>query len=122
MYKTATCQACQEEIYLKSSAQDRGDLAIERNEFFQIECLHCGERQEVHVNMIKAKKSQWIMLLAYSILMIGTPIVFWLIWPYVMHPSGDVGLIGVVVIPFAVYKTISKSEEKRVRVFNEYRI
>ena len=102
------CNDCTEEIKIKSYASTRPELEMDKGEKFEVRCNHCRKRQEKHVNDIKAKPNQVIII---GGILIGL-IVTILLWKVL----GAVGTISGLIPVF-----LWKQQSNAVHLFNVYR-
>ena len=114
------CKNCKEEIQFSVLARDRFALAKKRGEKIDLNCRSCGTRKTYHVNEIKAEEKKSIQVLAGLILLFGTIGLFFFLWPILLKSSVLVvgGLIGILTVPFLVYKFLNEDERNRVDYFN----
>jgi hypothetical protein len=89
------CTACKKEIKIKSNAETRPDLQMEKGETFLVNCSNCGKFEKKHVNDVSAEKSSIIILIGFGIGLIVT--ILFLIY------LGLIGTIGLI-IPFIIWK------------------
>ncbi|NVK08465.1 MAG: hypothetical protein HWD89_05390 [Tenacibaculum sp.] len=88
------CMSCKKDIIVKSNAQTRPDLQMEKGEEFVVNCLSCGRTDKKHVNDIKAESNGFILLVglvlggimtsilwffygAIASIVIAIPLIFW---------------------------------------------
>ena len=104
----ASCEECKEEITIKSYAPTRPELEKDKGERFEVRCNQCRKRQKKHVNDVRAKPNQVIVIGGVIIGLIVT-ILLWKI-------LGAVGTISGL-IPLFIWKQQSNA----VHLFNSYR-
>ncbi|CAL2103334.1 conserved protein of unknown function [Tenacibaculum sp. 190130A14a] len=103
------CKSCKSEFKIKSNAETRPDLQMEKGEEFKVNCLNCGKVDKVHVNDIRAEQNNIIILIGL-VFGIITTIVLW-------YYFGAIGTISAI-IPVLFWQT----EMKSVKAFNSYLI
>lgn len=103
------CNSCKEEISIKSNASTRADLEMEKGEVFNATCTSCGINHKKHVNDVRAKQNNIIVLGGIGISIIVT-IVLWNVF-------GAIGTISGA-IPILIWRQQSNS----VYAFNTYRV
>lgn len=103
------CDSCKEEIRIKSNASTRSDLEMEKSEVFTINCSSCGINQKRHVNDIRAKQNNVIVLGGIGISIIVT-VALWSV----------LGVVGT--ITGAIPVLIWKQQSNAVHTFNTYKV
>ncbi|MDO6738968.1 hypothetical protein [Wenyingzhuangia sp. 2_MG-2023] len=103
------CKSCKKEVRIKSYAVTRPDLQMEKGDDFNINCKNCGTFEKKHVNDIKAKPNNFVILIG---IVIGIVVTFFL-WTI----FGAIGTIGAV-IPILFWQ----QEMKATKSFNSYTI
>lgn len=103
------CQSCKKDIVIKSSAQTRPDLQMEKGEELTVNCLNCGKVEKKHVNDIKAESNSFILLLG---LVIGT-IMTSILWFFYGATAS---------IVFAIPLIFWQQQMKATKSFNSYMI
>lgn len=120
-----TCKSCKNELSYTTSAYTRVDFAMQDGETKTLNCNHCGNTNEFHVDQLKTKHSKLAQLSAGLILLIGTPLVFFIVNPifagsrnhYVIYIIG-----GFLLIPIFAYAVINKQDQTRVSSFNNRKL
>ena len=56
------CTSCNKPIKIKTYAQTRPDLEMDKGEVMQLNCSNCGSNQNTHVNDVEAIVSQEMVL------------------------------------------------------------
>ena len=105
----ARCKSCKNELKIKSNAQTRPDLQMEKGEELKLNCLNCGKVDKVHINDIRAEQNKRIILIGLIFGIIAT-IVLW-------YYFGAIGTVSAI-IPVLFWQT----EMKSVKAFNSYLI
>lgn len=121
MHLYTHCKSCFKEITISSSAKDRFKLAKEVGEIIPANCMHCGKRNEVHVNDVKAEESKYTSIIAALILLIGTPLLLIYQWDYILQTTSilyKAGAASLLVIPFMFYQAIKSSQSAKTQYFN----
>ena len=103
------CKSCKKDIKVKSSAQTRPDLQMEKGEDFTVNCMNCGKTDKKHINDIKAESNSFMLLLGLIIGIIMT-IILWFFY-------GAIASI-VVAIPLIFWQ----QQMKATKSFNSYMI
>ena len=128
MTLTVSCKSCRQIIRFNERVTDRVELAKKRTENLEIECQKCGHIDKYHVDDIMADSNRIVSIINLTILIIGTPLIAYLIWT---NLGGvrlfelrllAVGLFGVILIPFLIFLTITKSQQEKQRLFNRYKL
>ncbi|WP_158975342.1 hypothetical protein [Cellulophaga sp. L1A9] len=103
------CTACKRDIKIKSNAETRPDLQMEKGDTFQVNCNNCGTSEKKHVNDVRAEKSNLIILIGAGIGLLVTILL-----------SVYLGLIGTIglVIPFLFWK----QQTGTTKSFNGYMV
>ncbi len=103
------CKYCENEIRINSHSNTRPELRQEIGETSKHKCSNCNQTTERHVNEIKAKPSQKILLLG---VLLGVAFTLVLIFIF--------GFIASVTfaIPFYIYN----SQLNNAKLFNAYRV
>lgn len=107
MQLLTTCKSCRADIPVKSSAATRPELIMEKGENFSIQCPSCASHQEKHVNDVRARINQMILLGGVALGVIAT-IILWIFY----------GAIGAV--SMAIPTLIWKQQSDAVSAFNRY--
>ena len=102
------CKSCKTEIAYRTDSNTRVEFAMRDGETKKINCKNCGANTEFHVDELYAKHSKFAEIVAGLILLVGTPLVFFLVNPiftnsrnhYVIYVIG--GFLLVPVFAFAV--------------------
>ncbi|WP_143592059.1 hypothetical protein [Tenacibaculum holothuriorum] len=79
-------------------------------------CDNCMVKTKVDNKNFFAKESKIRLLIAFLILLAGTPLVYFLIKDYISNSS--IKIIGLIAIPSFIYSIFRKEELNRVRTFN----
>ena len=103
------CKSCKKDIKIKSSASTRPDLQMEKGDEFNVNCQNCGKMKKKHVNDIKAKPNNMIILIGVGIGVLVT-IFFWIYF-------GAIGTIGII-IPILFWQ----QQTSAAKLFNSYMI
>ncbi len=103
------CTSCKKEIKVKSNAKTRAELQMEVGDEISLNCQNCGNFIKRHVNKVRAKSSNTIMLLG-----VGLGVVFTVVLWYFYGAIGTAS-IGIPII-------IWQLQEQVIRGFNSYMI
>ncbi|MFT5801226.1 MAG: hypothetical protein ACI956_001032 [Nonlabens sp.] len=103
------CKLCRTQTSIKSNASTRPDLIMDKGEEFNIQCSNCLKNSTIHVNDIRAKKNNTILI---GGLIIGF-VVTLLLWN-ILDAVSTVSLL----IPAIIWKEQSDA----VNTFNKYLI
>lgn len=102
------CKSCKRHIPIKSHASTRPDLEMERGEQFRITCNHCAIEQEKHVNDVRAKQNNTIVIGGIVLGGIATLLLLTVL--------GAVA-VATFIIPILIYQ----QQQSSVKTFNTYR-
>jgi hypothetical protein len=125
MTLSVICKSCRNESRFNEWVSDRARLARKRGEFIQHKCRNCGSTFEYHVDLITAVNNRVVSVFASLILLVGTPLIVYLILKNVAvvhYPYALAGLIGGGLLPILVYLAITWSQNDRQRIFNRYKL
>lgn len=117
-----TCSNCDKETYFNSYYPTRGDLAKAKGNEFKMRCKKCEDKVDMHVNELKAQPSKSAQILAASILIIGTPLTFWLLWDVMSSSAFWLICGGMILLPVVIFAILHKQERQRVSSFNRYKV
>ncbi len=118
------CKNCRSDIYFRALAKDRFQLAKRKGEQISLTCESCGTRKDYNPNDVTAEEKKTIGLMAVLIFVVGTAVLFVIIWKYVWRlndPFAISGFVAILTIPFLIYQGISTTHSERVRYFNAKR-
>ena len=119
------CKECKNEIGFWTYSGTRVDMAMNHGETKTLRCKNCGTHNEFHVDELTAKESKMARIIAGLILIIGTPLLFFII-PLILTRSSShytyfiVG--GFLLVPVVVYQLIRKQDQERVSAFNRHKL
>lgn len=119
------CHNCHKQINFFSLAEDRGELFRDKDSVeFNLICKKCNQKSQYHVNKIYAKENKLALVIGLTFFLIGTPITICLLWEYLLKvdPFSISYFLGVIAIPFTIYSLIKKTQHKKVRLFNQYKV
>ncbi len=120
----ANCKHCREEIRLRKSVNDRGELAREEGDQLMLECGKCSRKETYHVNEVRAQESKTVAISALLVFVFGTAIIGYELKAYFFLPNNPYSAIsigGALLIPVVVYGLLMKQERDKVSLFNSYR-
>lgn len=86
----------------------------------EIKCKACNKTKKYAIDDLRARESKIAALIGLVVLIIGTPIVFILLWDSIWQSGlyGAFGLILIIGIPGSVYMIINKNDHNKVSSFN----
>lgn len=118
------CLSCESEISFFSHSTDRASLARENGEYLPLRCKKCGSQHKYDVNNVSACFSQlWNLLLVILTILSTACLVYYLSVNYWGKSFYSFVIIPMVSgIPATIYITLLNHENKKVRLFNQYRI
>lgn len=125
MKLVANCKHCREEVSVRKSATDRGELAKEEGDQLLLECGKCSKKDTYHVNEIRAQESKTVAVSALLVFVFGTAIIGYELKAYFFLPNNPYSAIsigGMLLIPVVVYGLLIKQERDQVSLFNSYRV
>lgn len=105
----ASCINCKKDIVIKSNSKTRPDIQMEKGDQFEVRCSHCGNRQDIHVNDIKAEVNNNTILIGAGI---GV-----LITLFLWNLYGAIGTVSMIV-PLLIWK----QQMDAVKTFNSFMI
>jgi hypothetical protein len=119
------CKNCQNEIEYSTNANTRVEFAMLDGENKTLTCKSCGIKAEFHVDKLFAKESKVAQIGAGLILLIGTPLMLFFVYPifterrnhYVIYIVG-----GFLLVPIIIYGIIKKQDQTRVNSFNRSKL
>jgi len=120
------CNNCHSKIGLKKNANDRVDLQMKVGDYVSLTCSKCRTTNEYHINKVVATHTIIPMLVLFLAIIIIPILIYYLNTngflnvDYILYNGGLIGML--IVIPFAFYFTISSSENKQIRLFNQYKV
>jgi len=119
------CKSCNTDLSYRTSADTRVNFAMKDGEIIKVNCANCGNNNEFHVDEMTAKHSKVAQIAAGLILLLGTPLVFFLVNPiftgsrnhYVIYV-----VAGFLLVPVFAYSIINKQDQTRVSSFNNRKL
>ncbi|WP_025743449.1 hypothetical protein [Aquimarina pacifica] len=66
------CKSCKKDIKIKSQADTRHDLQMEKGREFKVNCLSCGSIEKKHVNDVKAEVNNKIIYFGIGLGVVAT--------------------------------------------------
>ncbi|MGY6650421.1 hypothetical protein [Wenyingzhuangia sp. IMCC45574] len=103
-----SCPSCKKSIGIKSWAQTRPDLEMEKGEEFVLNCKYCATNQKIHVNEVVAEVNYIIIGIGILLGLIAT-IALWR-YGYISTLSGLIPVL------------FSQQEQRAIKTFNSYTI
>ena len=103
------CNNCKDLNKVKANASSRAELAKNKGERFNWTCSNCGSIEEKHVNDIRAKQDNRVIMIGVGISIIVTLVLL-----------NIMGVIGTItgIIPVLIWQQQSRS----VHAFNRYMV
>jgi hypothetical protein len=119
------CSHCKTENPYTTDAHTRVEFAMQDGDHKTLHCKNCETNTEYHVNKLYAKPSKIAQLIGGLILLIGTPLLFFVVSPifsgsrsnYVIYIVG-----GFLLVPVFAYIIINKQDQTRVSDFNRRKL
>jgi len=117
------CKKCDSPNCFNYMVNDRVELSMKKGESFMLRCKKCDFEKEYHVNEVFAKPNIVLNLIIFLIVLLSTVFLgiflFKNYWEYSIYM---VFLIPMTMaIPSMIYFTYIKSQNKKIRTFNNYR-
>ncbi len=115
------CTSCKHEISFWTNQKDRVEFKMQNGDFIQLRCKKCLKTGNYEIQKFKARESIFAQIIALSIFIIGTPLIFIFLWEYLTQSSYIYLIIAVVIpilIPSLIYGLITKDERNKVQGFN----
>ena len=109
MELVTNCSSCKKDIKVNSKAKTRPELQMEMGDEITLNCQNCGNLIKKHVNKVRAKVSNTMLLIAIGLGLVIT-VVLWIYF----------GAIGTVSIAIPVL--FWQQQEMVARGFNSYMI
>lgn len=119
------CKNCKKELSYATSASTRVEFAMQDGESKTLNCNNCGTNSKFHVDDLKAKHSKLAQLSGGLILLIGTPIVFFILNPIFTGSRSHYSIYavgGFLLIPILTYAAVNKQDQIRVSSFNNRKL
>lgn len=120
------CKKCSKEIKIKSTSSDRVELEKKLGKTFDKTCPHCNHKNHFHVNQVFAKVSV-TPLLVFILSIICTFLTVWYFYTknylnlhYILYNGGLIPFA--IIIPISIYFIINKNSNKKVSLFNRYKL
>ena len=116
MTLTTKCKACPEFIKLKFRVIDRVDLVQEKGENIPITCDHCHQKNEYHVNEIKASGNKNLQLIFLLVLIISTTVIIY----FFRQQLFSLPAIFLIPSPTLIYFLLVKNDIDNRKRFNRH--
>lgn len=119
-----SCAECGSDLYTSTFAEDRVDYVKRKGEYFRLNCKNCGHQGKYHVDDLYATPSKMAEIIALGIFLIGTPLLFWLIWEVVWQLTNIYMIAvatGVFLVPSITYVFLLRNQRLRVNAFNRHK-
>lgn len=115
------CEKCKSDISFSTWETDRIGLKMSKGNSLNLTCRKFNYSGNYAIDDFKAKESKIAHLIALLIFIIGTPILFVLLWDK-MFKTNNIYTIFILVIPLIIPSTIfaiiSRNDRLRVSSFN----
>lgn len=115
------CDKCKTDISFSTWATDRVVLKMSKGNSVRLTCKKCDYSENYLIDGLKAKESKIALLIALLVFLVGTPILFVLLWDLLFRTNNIYtifGLFGTLIIPSTIFSIISKNDRLRVNSFN----
>lgn len=115
------CEKCKSEISFSTWETDRVGLKMSKGNSINLMCKKCNFCGNYEIDDFKAKESKIAHLIALVVFLIGTPILFVLLWDKLFRTNNIYAIFGLVmplIIPSIIFGIISKNDRLRVSRFN----
>ncbi len=125
MKLTTPCKKCKSKISIWDLSTDRGEFAKTTGENIDLTCKKCNHKDLYHVDEIEATPGIILHIIASLILIVGTPLIVYLIWSFLEmkgNPIYKIPPILLILIPVIVYRILLKGDRNRVRIFNGHKL
>ena len=115
------CKKCKSDISFSTWETDRVGLKMSKGESIKLTCKKCNFSANYAIDDFKAKESKIAHLIALLVFLIGTPILFILLWDKMFKTNNIYTIYGLVIpliIPSIIFTIISRNDRLRVSSFN----
>ena len=115
------CQNCKNEISVSVDYGTRIEITMYEGETKSVLCKNCTVKNKFHINDLQAKESKFAIIISGIIFLIGTPLIIYLFYDYLIathNPYFTLVIVGFVAVPMTVFGIIRKQDLIRVRSFN----
>ena len=125
------CKFCREEISVKGTARDRAELSFKKGNAIKVTCDKCFKAAPYHPNEIFAVRSKTGMVTGVLILILSLVLILGILGKYYLDHkayieknsyNGFARLMFLPVIPILVYQLITTNQNKKIRIFNSFKI
>lgn len=121
MKVAARCNDCKSEVYYKTRALTRVEFAMHEGENVEVVCMNCGERNNFHVDDLRAVKTKLPLVLAGVIMFLLTIFTAIIIIPLLAKLT-DAHLVisigGLLLVPGIAFAIFKRQEEQKISDFN----
>lgn len=103
-------------------SETRIALAKKKGVEIDLKCKHCSAENKYHVNEIYAKQSKIILVLSFTIFLLGTLVIGYLLFSnfWLLRKGYSALYLGsFLLVPVFIYTVMNKNERSRVNVFNK---
>lgn len=103
-------------------SETRIALAKKKGVEIDLKCNHCSAERKYHVNEIYAKESKTILVLSFTIFLIGTLVIGYLLFSnfWLLRKGYSALIIGSFLLaPVFIYTIMNKNDRLRVNAFNK---
>ena len=112
------CKNCRADVSCSTSASTRIEFIKKHNEYKEIECQNCGTITKFHIDDLRARESKLAKIVAFLILVIGTPLTFVIFGLFYTNFNVYAIVGGFFLIPVIIYRFIQNQDQQRVLDFN----
>lgn len=115
------CKKCKSDISFSTWETDRVGLKMSKGNSLKLTCKKCNFSGNYAIDGFKAKESKIAHLIALLVFLIGTPILFALLWDKMFKTNNIYTIFGLVIpliIPSTIFGIISRNDRLRVCTFN----
>ncbi|MFD2825889.1 hypothetical protein ACFSYG_05355 [Leeuwenhoekiella polynyae] len=116
------CKFCKQSIPVKTEAQTRIQLAMQKGEKISCKCPNCNANQSIHVNDFKTQYSKTPQVIAAIIFCTGTLGGLYLgffVLENIRNHYLAYGACSLLLVPGLAYGILHQEERRRVNAFNQ---
>ncbi|MCZ4409463.1 hypothetical protein O3Q51_11630 [Cryomorphaceae bacterium 1068] len=121
----ATCKTCGEDVRTRTWIADRVELARTKGEYLDLTCKKCSSTDKYHVDSLYAQPSRFTQITAFTVFVIGTPLILLLLWETLWKIKWIYAILvlaGLLLVPVTIYGLILKDDRMRVSSFNRHKL
>jgi len=115
------CINCKSDISFWTWNSDRVALKMSKGDKINLTCKKCHKTSTYTVDDFRARESRIAIFIALTIFLIGTPILFVLLWDYLWQAGVHtvLAILFVIAMPSLIFGIINKQDSQRVSRFNK---